>query len=274
MTKATNAFTLIELLIVIVIIALLIGILLPSLSGARQAARTTLCLSNQHSLGQAYAQYATDSKDGLVSSWTDVTGTHIPIAHPNSWIDWPMTASGTYLSLGQMLTATDVDADKRGIQNGALWPYLNVLSVYHCPNDKRDQVRTIPGAGLAYATYSMPNYLAGDDADEQLRGGHRCFRRLSQLWRPSENYATLEEADPRGMNIGSWVLRLNQDLWIDVLTVWHYKNGTIAYADGHASLHTWTDPRTINMSRDQQMNTDATNNDDFKYLRTRWDDLR
>ncbi len=62
-----TAFTLIELLVVISIIALLIGILLPALSSARNAARDMQCLSNQRQINQAFNSYAADEKDYLPS---------------------------------------------------------------------------------------------------------------------------------------------------------------------------------------------------------------
>lgn len=46
-----RAFTLVELLVVVTIIAILAGILMPALSKAKEAGRATTCLSNLHQIG-------------------------------------------------------------------------------------------------------------------------------------------------------------------------------------------------------------------------------
>ena len=65
-SNSPAGFTLIELLVVISIIALLIGILLPALGRARQAARQIACGSNARQVVIAYMSYATDYKDSPI----------------------------------------------------------------------------------------------------------------------------------------------------------------------------------------------------------------
>ena len=77
MTEATikpahpQGFTLIELLVVISIIALLIGLLLPSLAAARETARSMQCASKQRQLALAAEIYANESKGKYPPRGTD-----------------------------------------------------------------------------------------------------------------------------------------------------------------------------------------------------------
>lgn len=60
-----TAFTLIELLVVVAIISVLIALLLPALSAAREVAKKTTCQSNIHQLKIGFMMYCEDSRDFL-----------------------------------------------------------------------------------------------------------------------------------------------------------------------------------------------------------------
>jgi prepilin-type N-terminal cleavage/methylation domain-containing protein/prepilin-type processing-associated H-X9-DG protein len=67
-SRQTRGFTLIELLVVVTIIALLLAILLPSLSGARRVAKTAACAANLRQITLAMNEYATEWEQALLGN--------------------------------------------------------------------------------------------------------------------------------------------------------------------------------------------------------------
>jgi prepilin-type N-terminal cleavage/methylation domain-containing protein len=91
-----KAFTLVELLVVIGIIAILIGILLPTLSRARESAKRTACLSNVRELGNAFRLYAAANKDVIPIGCVGVIGP--PSANEMQFsyvVNWNPLSGGT-----------------------------------------------------------------------------------------------------------------------------------------------------------------------------------
>src|SRR5258708_614150 len=82
-------FTLVELLVVIGIIAVLMAIVLPTFSKARESANTVKCLANMRSLAQACMNYPADTKGYIVPfqwqarSGSDATNLDGELAWPN-----------------------------------------------------------------------------------------------------------------------------------------------------------------------------------------------
>jgi len=72
--RSIKAFTLVELLVVIGIIALLMGMLMPALSKARHSAVRTQCAANLRTMGQLWHMYANDFK-GAFPDWNQGYGT-------------------------------------------------------------------------------------------------------------------------------------------------------------------------------------------------------
>jgi len=89
-----RAFTLVELLVVISIIALLIAILLPSLKKAREQTKETVCASNLRSLLLAVQEYAVSNNDYLVTAGLSHGGN---VDEQAAWINTLKTEYGNEL---------------------------------------------------------------------------------------------------------------------------------------------------------------------------------
>lgn len=182
--RATG-FTLVELLIVIGIIAILISLLLPSLSRAQEQARRTKCQANLRSLGQAMYMYANAHRGRL----------------PNGN---PLNTTSDYDGTAAVLTEL-----YRSYLNGG-------AAVFHCPSDEDPRPSRIERAGQAevnsarvsydfYSPYWQPEYgpkierlrgqapLAWDlnggsttpvaDQNHGAKGGHVVFADGHAEWR-------------------------------------------------------------------------------------------
>ena len=65
-----SAFTLVEILVVIGIIAIMVALLLPTLSGAREQAKAVQCMSNLRQIGQALVLYNANNNGYVIPSYT------------------------------------------------------------------------------------------------------------------------------------------------------------------------------------------------------------
>lgn len=122
-----SGFTLIELLVVISIIALLVAILLPALSSARETARAVKCSSNLRQLGISHFAYATDGNDYFTYSGIAHGGTIT--GYPTGTISWDDNLAD-YLGV-DLDTSTYTSSN----HNLAAAEWGERLQYLLCPND-------------------------------------------------------------------------------------------------------------------------------------------
>ena len=78
-TTRTRAFTLVELLVVVGIIAVLLGILMPAMTAARRSAAKVRASSNLRQLLTGYIQYSVDNKGSLLLGYPPPTVNGVPV---------------------------------------------------------------------------------------------------------------------------------------------------------------------------------------------------
>src|ERR1700712_4541437 len=108
-----DSFTLMELLIVIGIIALLISILLPMVTRAREMANRTVCLSNIRQLQIGWLAYAEEHKGHFCTATFSV-----PRTDPGLWS----------LDAGWLCADSSFERSV-DFPNSRLWPYVHDINV-------------------------------------------------------------------------------------------------------------------------------------------------
>lgn len=165
------AFSLLELLVSIAILALLISVMLPALSSARATARTTRCLTNQRQLSTAWTLYAGDADDYAM-----------PLAY---WASEDVGSDAPIYWWGR------IEDDHVDHLPGFIAPYLDAglaeRSVFECPCQPWGSYEA-QGADEPTSTYAYNGYYLSPAKTPgwAFDIGMRPWRRLFEIRRPTD----------------------------------------------------------------------------------------
>ena len=218
----SGAFTLVELLVVIGIIAVLISILLPSLARARQVAVKLQCAANMRSVGQALQMYDADNRK---LPWAEVQNASNAVSSQHKWVHevnrtlgMDMRDGSEWIELAAVLRCP-AGAEAMAGNPKVAWHYVpspRVMPVCHVTNNVQDGPLDFALGGTGAA------------AGSQMRPIQR--RSLANMKNSSDKALMFE-----GMQwVDPWS---NGETWLDISFFWDSWQGFGAgWAGG------WADP--------------------------------
>ena len=231
--RTRRAFSLLELLVVMAIIAVLLGILLPALSGARCQGTRVKCLANMRALGQALVSYSTDDEMGYTS----------PI-HPRAETAWWYDGEYEYGGTTGLLVYghADFQEENRVLNRYVFGETGNIpAQLFQCPGDAgippapvdfdpyffREELigkRTFEVTGTSYRLNNHIDFLGATQFNTHFYGPY--FRPRTRVPSASET-VILEEAVAE---VAKW----NSEKF--VTRGWHCKRNrfNVSFVDGHA----------------------------------------
>jgi len=226
-------FTLIELLVVIAIIAILAGLLLPTLAKAKTKAFQTSCLSNTKQLILCWRMYSDDHGRLPDNYFFDAGGT------PSSSM-WVRGSVDDHPAFGQAEPGILDSTNLSTITSGKLYPYNQSARIYRCPSD-RSMTAGVPRV----RSYSMNGWMGGRPLAGQDQ--FRVFLQEGDIVDPPPARAwVLIDEHERSINDGWFAFDMvGSRGFIEVPASRHDRRFALAFADGHSEIWKLRDPRTI-----------------------------
>jgi len=213
-----RGFTLIELLVVIAVIAILMALLMPALSRAREQGKRMVCMNNAKTLAMAWTMYC------------DEHAGNMPKANVDATTGWILNPSNT----------TPVEAPRdtqiEAIKRGQLFRYVQNVKTYRCPVAR----------SVEWRTYSSTHSMNGiSDAAGRSFDGGPVTKNLYKLKEPALRFVFIDDFGEDWD--AAWAVPWSQPAWWNPIPARHGAGTVMSFADGHVEWWPWKDQRTIEL---------------------------
>jgi len=233
--SSADGFTLIELLVVMAIIAVLAGLLLPALAGAKAKSYAVSCLNNERQLMLACLLYVGDFNDALPYNLgsDEIKAT---------------VAQGQFWNWTSPVMSWELDSDNTNtvlLTQGGIGPYTSrSAKIYRCPSDHAvSDIQAQAGWTARVRSISM-NAMVGNAGQFTLTGqnvnnpDYQQFFKVGQVPQPSQIFVLIEE-HPDSINDAYFLNKPDSLRWSDLPASYHDGAVNVTFTDGHLERHKW-----------------------------------
>ena len=236
----SSGFTLIELLVVIAIIAILAALLLRTLSRAKEASQSIMCVNNLKQIQLAWAMYANDNGETLVRNAPVFP---VPSRQLIQQSSYPWVESGDYDNPFSAEHAVDPGCATNlaylvDPRYAAFASYIRAPQTYKCPADK--SASRINGRSFPRSRSYTLNSMLGFPNEWEGRPAHKMSAIIAPA--PAGRLAFVD-THPGWI----WTLEFIPPFTFlnTIPAARHNKSGCLSFADGHVERHKWLGPRTL-----------------------------
>jgi len=218
-------FSLIELLVALVTVAILASVLLPALASSKANGKAQQCMNNKRQLTLAWQMYTADSADQLMTAtlWIDNSA---------GYLDWTTSPMNTNLAAlinpAQALIAS----------------YNKNAAVFKCP---ADAYQSPANSGPRDRSISLNIALAGTPTilgKAPDGSSYIAARKIYDLAKPGPaGIFVLLDEHPDSINDSIFALNpgaaTGSEKWRDYPASYHNAANAVSFADGHVEMHSW-----------------------------------
>lgn len=277
LTTRPNAFTLVEVMVVIAVIGVLLTVLIPTLSRTNQSSMAVVDLSNQKQIVKGDISYSIDNKGRMVSPRTmDENGDHIEDdVEPRLWV-----RDYNYQDNDNIDPATNL-ATIASLEEGAIYSYIGNIDVYKSPFDNTMRVRSYSLNAFLGVNHGADDYIPysnGQWGVPNIGVNYVPCKTLASVPQPGRTLCSIGEEDADSYQNGSvldnrhgWLVHPGlpdsfTPVWIDEPPLsWDPGNVHLSYMDG--STYTYKVSDYANLVEQLEQHNQTVSSVDYEYFR-------